>query len=40
MNLRVALGETASVPKGLHGIHILVTGDCLDSWGNAGNPLA
>ena len=33
MNLCVALGKTRSVLKGFHGIHILGTGDCLDSWG-------
>ena len=35
MNLRVALGGTGSVLKCVDGIDILVTPDCLDSWGNA-----
>jgi hypothetical protein len=32
MNLEVALAETRSVLMDVHGIHVLVTPDCLDSW--------
>jgi len=43
MNLCVPLGETASVLKGVDGIPILVTPDCLDSLipgKRSANPLA
>jgi hypothetical protein len=40
MNLRVALGETASVLKCVDGIDILVTPDCLDSWETGASPLS